>query len=253
MVLGTCKSVEGSVAAPRKATVLRSLFLFLIDLNEASVRRFERFPAMVHLPALSRQHKLPTLMNLNSQTPTLQRAPPSPPPAPPRRGGGGGGGGGGEGMLRRLSASEAASILPDWLGMTKLYQMTDNTHLADAHTSQIDKLEYIMKQQSLQSEASPLLTRTRQPFILLGLFHSQTGKLSDLAALVTIKFQLNSVLFVKHIVARPVDINSDTTRHTIRALGAGLKILADMNKCSLVYENPPVEVRNGSESDGCSE
>ena len=78
-------------------------------------------------------------MSALPSTPVLERAPP---PAPPSadEGEGGGGDEGGE-FLRLLSTAEQKEVLNDWIHRTRIYKMTDNLKLSEAHAGSLTELE----------------------------------------------------------------------------------------------------------------
>jgi len=75
------------------------------------------------------------------ERPAVQLGGPPPPPPGPR--GYGGGGGGDKSSLQKLDVDQTSRLLGEWVGSSRLYRMTDDAALAEAHTSGLATLQRI--------------------------------------------------------------------------------------------------------------
>ena len=75
--------------------------------------------------------------------PTLERQGAPPGSGGGSRGGGGGGDGGGDGAewLRLLEETEVAEVLDDWQARSRIYAMTDDAAIQQAHRRAVDSVE----------------------------------------------------------------------------------------------------------------
>jgi len=134
-------------------------------------------------------------------------------------GGGGGGGGGGDDddsseFLRLLNSAEQASVLEDWTMRSRIYKMTDDAKLKEAHMAHIAELETLVEFDTSQSGTSGRR-------MVLGLFRHD-----EVRAVAGAEVSHAAGLVVNNLLVYPAELNDEDSTTTLRMMHA-LHLLAD--------------------------
>lgn len=160
-----------------------------------------------------------------AEMPVLQGQPPSAPPPTAGGGGGGGDGDGGGEFLRLLNAAEQTEVIADWAQRSRIYKLTDNAKLAEAHGTLVTDLEALESFDT--AESGPDGRR-----MLLGLFDEE-----QLWALASAEVSRSTGLVVSNLCVYPAELNNEDSTAALRLVHA-LHLLADAIET-------PIELKEG--------
>lgn len=165
-------------------------------------------------PSCVMSARAPATVALAYEVPVLERAPPAPPPVDDGGGGGGGGGGGSE-FLRLLNVAEQQELLADWTSRSRIYRMTSDSDLVQAHTEAIREMEEL----SNFDTTGPPGESGRK--MILGLFEED-----KVCAMAGAEVSHASGLVVSSLIVYPAELNDDASTAALRLVHA-LYLLAD--------------------------
>ena len=132
-----------------------------------------------------------------------------------RSGGGGEGGGGGDGdgaaeWLRLLGESELTTVLNDWSGRSRVYRMTDNHEVSQAHSRALSSLELLRTFNSTPMAAATADSPAPRKMVL-GLFDQQR-----IWALASAHVSRASGLVVSSVSVYPAELHNDASTAELR-------------------------------------
>lgn len=118
-------------------------------------------------------------------------------------------------FLRLINAAEQTTVLEDWAARSRIYRMSDNDDLRDAHTKAVEEMEEL----AAFDTSGPPGENGRK--MVLGLFAEDQIK-----AVAGAEVSHESGLVVTSLIVYPAELNNEDSTAAIRLIHA-LYLLAD--------------------------